>query len=77
MSMEFVINQNMLCRLEGFKDPWETSVFRGRQMNPSDTLESQGIVAGCSITSVRRVLVPEGMPGQFLHSSYSACDHTA
>ena len=48
-------------RLEGFKDPWEVSVFKGRQMKPESTLQSHGISSGCTITTVRRVLVPEGL----------------
>lgn len=48
------------CRLEGFKDPWETTVFKGRMMLPDKTLEECGVPSGAQLISVRRVLVPEG-----------------
>lgn len=47
-------------RLEGFKDPWETTVFKGRMMLPDKTLEECGVPSGAQLISVRRVLVPEG-----------------
>ncbi|EIE20101.1 hypothetical protein COCSUDRAFT_44063 [Coccomyxa subellipsoidea C-169] len=49
-----------LERLEGFKDPWETTVFKGRLMLPEHTLEECGVPSGAQLISVRRVLVPEG-----------------
>ncbi|CAL8471071.1 g10613 [Coccomyxa elongata] len=49
-----------LERLEGFKDPWETTVFKGRMMLPDKTLEECGVPSGAQLVSVRRVLVPEG-----------------
>lgn len=48
------------CRLEGFTDPWEATVFKGRLMLPEKTLEECGVPSGAQLTSVRRVLVPEG-----------------
>ncbi|BDA45329.1 probable ubiquitin-60S ribosomal protein L40 at N-terminal half [Coccomyxa sp. Obi] len=49
-----------LKRLEGFKDPWETTVFKGRLMLPDETLEECGVPSGAQLISVRRVLVPDG-----------------
>ncbi|KAK9901352.1 hypothetical protein WJX75_008130 [Coccomyxa subellipsoidea] len=49
-----------LERLEGFTDPWEATVFKGRLMLPEKTLEECGVPSGAQLTSVRRVLVPEG-----------------
>ena len=54
-------NLASICRLEGFKDPWEVSVYKGRSMDPKGTLEAHGITSDATITSVRRVLVPEGV----------------
>ena len=50
------------CRLEGFQDPWEFAVHRGRALKPEATLQECGITSDACITAVRRALVPEGMP---------------
>lgn len=64
---EQVLNQKnsrclvrMHCRLEGFKDPWDTAHFKGRQLQPSTALDSLNLADSDSIVTVRRVLVPEG-----------------
>lgn len=46
--------------MEGFKDPWESAVFRGRLVVPDKTLQDCGISSGDMLICVRRVLVPEG-----------------
>ena len=49
-----------LLRLEGFQEPWEKAVYRGRELKPSQTLEAAGLQEGAIITTVRKVLVAEG-----------------
>ncbi|KAK9829641.1 hypothetical protein WJX72_007044 [[Myrmecia] bisecta] len=49
-----------LLRLEGFKDPWEFSVYKGRMLKADATLEQSGITADAPVITVRRVLVAEG-----------------
>lgn len=51
----------MRCRMEGFKDPWETAVFKGRLVLPDKTLQDCGIASGSMLITVRRVLVPDGL----------------
>ena len=51
----------MRCRMEGFKDPWETAVFKGRLVLPDKTLQDCGITSGSMLITVRRVLVPDGL----------------
>lgn len=51
----------LCCRLEGFKDPWETAVFKGRLVVPDKTLQDCGMISGSELITVRRVLVPEGI----------------
>ena len=48
-----------LERLEGFKDPWEFAVCKGRAVNLDASLQDNNIVTDAVITVVRRVLVPE------------------
>ena len=50
-------------RMEGFKDPWESAVFKGRLLAPDKALQDCGIASGDMIVTVRRVLVPEGVLG--------------
>lgn len=50
----------VMRRMEGFKDPWESAVFRGRLLAPDKALQDCGIASGDMIITVRRVLVPEG-----------------
>lgn len=49
-----------MYRLEGFKDPWDATVFRGRACLPDKTLQDLGITSGAEVITVRRKLVPEG-----------------
>lgn len=49
-----------LLRLEGFQEPWEKAVYRGRELKPGQTLEAAGLQGGAVITAVRKVLVAEG-----------------
>ena len=51
----------VLRRMEGFKDPWESAVFKGRLLAPDRALQDYGIASGDMIITVRRVLVPEGV----------------
>ena len=50
------------CRLEGFKDPWDCAVHAGRALALDRTLREQGITSGAAVITVRRKLVPEGLP---------------
>ncbi len=47
------------CRMEGFKDPWESAVHKGRLVPPDKTLQDCGLASGSELITVRRVLVPE------------------
>lgn len=51
-----------LCRLEGFKDPWEHCVYRGNLLQPSSTLQECGIDGAAPVVAVRKSLFPEGEP---------------
>ena len=53
----------MMHRMEGFKDPWESAVFKGRLLAPDKALQDCGIASGDMIITVRRALIPEGEPG--------------
>ena len=46
-------------RLEGFNDPWEFAVCKGRAVRLDASLKDNGIVADATIIFVRRVLIPE------------------
>lgn len=48
-----------LERLEGFRDPWEFAVCRGRAVNLDASLQENGITSDAVITVVRRVLIPD------------------
>ncbi|CAK0782515.1 hypothetical protein CVIRNUC_005733 [Coccomyxa viridis] len=48
-----------LKRMEGFKDPWESAVHKGRLVPPDKTLQDCGLASGSELITVRRVLVPE------------------
>ncbi|KAK9865603.1 hypothetical protein WJX84_010383 [Apatococcus fuscideae] len=50
---------NELQRLEGFTDPWEKSLLRGREVPAGTTLRSQGVATGDTIVIVRRELIAE------------------
>ena len=58
-----------LLRLEGFKEVWERTLFRGRELQPEQTLESAKLPAGATIAAVRKVLVAEGWKVRRFHSS--------
>ena len=47
------------CRMEGFKEPWESAVHKGRLVPPDKTLQDCGLASGSELITVRRVLVPE------------------
>lgn len=52
-----------LLRLEGFNDPWERAIFKGRELKSDATLAEQGVtLAGedSPIITVRRMLVADG-----------------
>ncbi|KAK9847792.1 hypothetical protein WJX84_005395 [Apatococcus fuscideae] len=48
-----------LQRLEGFTDPWEKSMLKGREVLPATTLRSAGVASGDIIVVVRRELIAE------------------
>ena len=50
-----------LCRLEGFKEPWEHCVYKGNLLQPSSTLQECGIDGAAPVVAVRKSLFPEGM----------------
>ena len=51
-----------LLRLEGFEDPWERVIFKGRELKADATLAEQGVAPsnGDAVVAVRRVLVADG-----------------
>ena len=53
-------------RLEGFKDPWEHVVYKGKLLQPTSTLSECGVDAHAPVVAVRRSLLPEG--AHLLHS---------
>ena len=57
-----------LLRLEGFKEVWERTLFKGRELKPEQTLESANLPAGATIAAVRKVLVAEGWKVGWLRS---------
>ena len=61
-----------LVRLEGFKDDWEFAVHCGRGVKLSATLKENGIDADATITTVRRVLIPEAwkVPKSFCYAAH-------
>lgn len=48
-----------LQRLEGFRDPWEFAVCKGRAVNLDASLQENGIMTDAVIIVVRRVLIPD------------------
>ena len=48
-----------LERLEGFKDPWEFGVYRGRGLKLDQSLADNDITTDATLTFVRRMLIPE------------------
>lgn len=65
--------QGDACRLEGFKDPWDATVFRGRACLPDKTLQELGITSGAEVITVRRKLISEGAHGDLL-CGFAACN---
>ena len=49
-----------LRRLEGFKEPWEHVVFKGKLLQPTSKLVECGITADMPVITVRKSLFPEG-----------------
>ncbi|GMH44129.1 hypothetical protein BSKO_12063 [Bryopsis sp. KO-2023] len=49
-----------LLRLEGFDEPWERSIHKGRELPAGNSLAECGIEDGASIATVRKALVAEG-----------------
>lgn len=50
-----------LLRLEGFEDPWERALFKGRELRTDEPLAAQGVTASdAPIVTVRRVLIADG-----------------
>ena len=62
-----------LVRLEGFKDDWEFAVHRGRHVKLSATLKENGIDTDATITTVRRVLIPEAWKVPKMNELCCAC----
>jgi hypothetical protein len=58
------------ARLEGFKEPWDVAVYKGKSVPGDKTLEEAGVTADAPLITVRRVLLPEGTPSRafFLNS---------
>lgn len=52
----------VLLRLEGFKEPWDVAVYKGKAVSGDKTLEEAGVSADAPLVTVRRVLLPEGKP---------------
>eukprot|EP00887_Chlorella_sp_A99_P000128 scaffold16.g128.t1 len=48
-----------LLRLEGFEEPWERLLLKGRELKADVPLAEQGVGAGAALTAVRRVLVAD------------------
>ena len=52
-----------LLRLEGFNDPWERAVFKGRELKADATVAEQGVTVAdveSPVITVRRMLVADG-----------------
>eukprot|EP00878_Enallax_costatus_P019704 GHUV01020796.1.p1 GENE.GHUV01020796.1~~GHUV01020796.1.p1 ORF type:complete len:131 (+),score=40.29 GHUV01020796.1:259-651(+) len=49
-----------LTRLDGFTDPWQRALCRGRVLRSDDTLAAAGIAEGDVVTVVRIELIAEG-----------------
>lgn len=51
---------DQLLRLEGFTDPWERAVYKGRELDQETTLEACGVKGDAPLITVRRRLVADG-----------------
>ena len=50
-----------LLRLDGFTDPWERAIFKGRELSLESLLKDAGVGSGDdAIIAVRRVLLADG-----------------
>eukprot|EP00884_Botryococcus_braunii_P007268 jgi/Botrbrau1/16542/Bobra.0256s0001.1 len=49
-----------LERLEGFKEPWDVAVYKGKAVSADITLKEAGVSADAPLITVRRLLIPEG-----------------
>lgn len=55
-------------RLEGFNDPWDRAIYKGRELKDDETLAEQGITGSSTdpVITVRRMLVADGWKVRFL-----------
>ncbi|KAI8104157.1 hypothetical protein M9435_006683 [Picochlorum sp. BPE23] len=50
-----------LLRLDGFEDPWERAIYKGRELKMDSVLKDAGVTSGeDAIVTVRRVLLADG-----------------
>jgi len=50
-----------LLRLEGFNDPWDRAIYKGRELSLGESLAKQGVTDfDAALVTVRRVLVADG-----------------
>lgn len=50
-----------LLRLDGFDDPWERAIYKGRELSMDSILKDAGVTSGDdAIVTVRRVLLADG-----------------
>lgn len=50
-----------LLRLDGFEDPWERAIYKGRELSMDSVLRDAGVTSGDdAIVTVRRVLLADG-----------------
>lgn len=49
-----------LTRLPGFDGPWQRALYKGRWLQPLDSLAAAGVDGSAAVTVVRVVLVAEG-----------------
>ena len=50
----------VLVLMEAVLVQWERAIYRGRELKAEATLEAAGLTDKATITTVRKVLVPEG-----------------
>lgn len=50
-----------LLRLDGFEDPWERAIYKGRELSMDSILKDAGVTPGDdAIVTVRRILLADG-----------------
>lgn len=49
-----------LLRLDGFEDPWERAIYKGRELKMDSVLKDAGVTGEDAIVTVRRVLLADG-----------------